>query len=369
MSEIYEIVNSINAQTMGDTAIAVTDTASLVAMGDAVLSSSENTECWLNTLVQRIGRTIMSYRAYTNPLSLLAVDDMRYGAIMQKIKIEMPNAVEDISVNLSDGDSVDMYVVSKPRAKQKLFVKRTPFVLKVTEQTKWLREAFESETDMGAFIVAMYGEIRNKIELSQENLARLTMGNFIANMDNAQIIPLRSNYNTLTGQSLTADTCLLDNGFLRYAIGQMQLYSMKMTTMNTLYNKEGEQRHTPYELQNFITLADFETAMRTQVEYSAFHETAVSKGANIVVPYWQSADDPSGLSLQIGGDEEAPITKEMSNIIGIISDRDAFGTYRVEETVATTPLNALGLYFNTFYHINNLYFNDMSEQAVVFTLN
>lgn len=369
MSEVYQIVNSINAQTMGDTAIAVTDTASLVAMGDAILSSPTSTECWLNTLLQRVGRTVLSYRAYTNPLSLLAIDDMRYGAILQKIKIEMPSAIEDVSVDLTDGQSIDMYTVSKPRAKQKLFVKRTPFVIKVTIQTKWLREAFTSEEAMSAFISAIFGEVRNSLELSQENLARLTIGNFIANMGNAQIIPLRTNYNTLTGQTLTEDTCLLDNGFLRYAIGQMQLYSLKMSTMNTLYNKEGEQRHTPYELQNFITIADFETAMRTQVEYSAFHETAVSKGANIVVPYWQSADSPFDLSLQIGGDEEAPVTKEMSNIIGIISDRDAFGTYRMEENVATTPLNAYGLYYNTFYHVNNLYFNDMSEQAVVFTLN
>ena len=83
-NQIYEIVNDVAKQTMGESALTATDTASLVAMGNAILSSSTNTECFIDTLVQRIGKTIISYRPYKSKLGLLAVDDMTMGAIMQK---------------------------------------------------------------------------------------------------------------------------------------------------------------------------------------------------------------------------------------------------------------------------------------------
>ena len=60
-NQIYSIVNAVCQETMGESALVATDTASLVAMGNAVLSSSTNTEAFIDTLVQRIGRTMISY--------------------------------------------------------------------------------------------------------------------------------------------------------------------------------------------------------------------------------------------------------------------------------------------------------------------
>ena len=158
-NQIYSIVNDVCEQTMGEAALQATDTASLVAMGNAILSSSTNTEAFIDTLVQRIGRTMISYRPYKSKLGLMAVSDMTMGAIMQKIKVKMPEAVEDVTTQLIDGESIDQYIVSKPKATQKLFVKRTPYTFYITIQKKWLREAFTSETAMGSFISAIYGEV------------------------------------------------------------------------------------------------------------------------------------------------------------------------------------------------------------------
>ena len=61
-------------------------------MGDTVLSSSTNTEAFLNTLAQRIGRTILRFRDYRNKLGDMVLNDFEYGAILQKIKVMMPEA-------------------------------------------------------------------------------------------------------------------------------------------------------------------------------------------------------------------------------------------------------------------------------------
>ena len=371
-NQIYSIVNAVCQETMGESALVATDTASLVAMGDAILSSSTNTEAFIDTLVQRIGRTMISYRPYKSKLGLMAVSDMTMGAIMQKVKVKMPTAVEDVTTQLIDGQSIDQYIISKPVATQKLFVKRTPYTFYVTIQKKWLREAFTSESAMGAFIAAIYGEVENKLELSQENLARLCMANFIGTIstDSNRVYNLRTMFYNITGQGPSAEEFMLREDCLRFALGVMNKVAKKMETMSVLYNDGTETRHTPKADQRFVSLVDFQTALETQVQWAAFHEEYVKKQNGIEVPYWQSAKSPFDIDLILEGDDpDQDEHTTISNVVAFIHDRDALGTYRKEVEVATTPLNARGLYTNQFWHMNDLYFNDITENGVIFTLN
>lgn len=365
-TQLFTIVNDVAKQSMGTEDINVLDTSSLVALGDSVLSSQTNTEAFLNTLVQRIGKTIISFRPYSSSLSLLDVGDMEFGQIMQKTKTQMPIAIEDDTYNLVDGESLDMYVVSKPEVHQKLFVKRTPLAFMKSFQTKALKEAFTSADAMGTFVASIYGEIRNAIELSQENLGRLTMANYMANASTQQVYNLVTLYNTATGKTLpTGSTALQEEAFLRYALQVIKNACYKMETMSTMYNDGTEQRHSPRKYQRLASLIDFKTALETQVEYAAFNDNYVKLTSGIDVPYWQSQKSPFDIEVT----DEKGTTKELSNIVAFVHDRDALGTYRREEEVLTTPVNARGRYYNTYYHIDNLYFNDLSENGVVFTLN
>ena len=364
--QLYSIVNEVAAESMGTDTIDVIDTSTLVALGNSVLSSTTNTEAFLNTLVQRIGKTIISFRPYTSKLTLLDIGDMEFGQIMQKTKTQMPIAIEDDTYNLTDGSSLDMYVVSKPEVHQKLFVKRTPLAFMKTFQTKALKEAFLSSEAMGNFIASIYGEIRNAIELAQENLGRLTMANYMANATSQQVYDLVSLYNTATGETqATGETALQNEAFLRYALQVIKNVAYSMETMSTLYNDGTEQRHTPRNLQRIASIIQFKSALETQVDYAAFNEDYVKLASDIIVPYWQAAKSPLDIKVTDEEGEDA----ELSNVVAFIHDRDALGTYRKEEEVLTTPVNARGRYYNTYYHIDNLYFNDYSENGVVFTLN
>lgn len=366
-NQIYALINSINSQTMGENAIEVTDTASLIALGKTVLDSGNNVDAFTNALVQRIGKTVFSYKKYENKFKGLLVDDFTFGAIVQKIKVNMPTAEESPIYDLDDGTTIDMYEISKPTVKQKLFVKRTPYLFKITIQEKSLKEAFLNETAMGSFITLVYGEVQNKIELTMENLGRLAVANYMALTGAGQRIHLLTDYNTLAGTTLTATTCLIDNGFLRYAIGQLNLYSKRMTDMSVKYNTEGEKRHTPFKDQYYITTSDFETAMQTQVQYAAFHDKYVSKATDVEVNYWQAEDSPFDISLKVDVDG-TPTDRTLSNVVGVIFDKSALGMYKKDEAVRTTPENAKGLYTNTFWHAEQLWFNDHSENGIVFML-
>lgn len=376
-NQIYGLINDVNKQTIGTENLTILNTEQLVALGDFLFNSG-SVDLWTNTLLSRIASTKISYRAYQSKLGIYAVSDITMGLIMQKIKVDMPNAVEDVTTQLQDGQSVDMYIVSKPTVHQKLFAKRTPATFYRTTQRKWLREAFTSESAMGSFLAAVQGEVNNKIELTQENLARLTMANFMAiiSQTSSRVVDLVTEYNALTDNDVpTGEGALLDEGFCRYALGRMNKIAKYMETMSRLYNDGSVDRHSPKGSQRFVSLIDFRTALETQVQWAAFNERYVATKNGVEVPYWQSAKSPFDIKLRIHeGTEDTSDTDDnvditLSNVVGMIHDVDAFGTYRKDMDVITTAVNARGAYYNTFWHLNDLYFNDVSENGILFTLN
>lgn len=382
-NQIYTIVNEVNAEAFGSTDIDVIDSQGLISLGDTVLSSSTNTEAFLNTLVQRIGRTIISFRQYRNKLADMVVNDFEYGAILQKIRVHLTEAETDPAYALTDGQSVDPWKINKPDVEQKLFVTRTPYMFSVTIARKQLKEAFLNESAMGAFIGAIFGQVRNSIEVSLESLGRHCIANMIGEFTPAtpsggeattlnHEVALCTLYNTARSYESTdagfvdENTALFNEDFLRFAVKTMKMYSDNMTDMSTLYNDGEIETFTPREDQRLKVLSSFERALETVVQYSAFNEEMVRLNAFSTLNFWQSAQDPSYVMVERASDG-AQVVK--THIVGVLYDRDALGMYKRDEDVMTTPVNARGLYYNTFYHQMELWFNDTSENFVYFTLN
>ena len=384
-NQIYTIVNEVNAEAFGENALSVVNTEGLISLGNAVLSSTVNTESFLNTLVQRIGRTIISFRQYRNKLGDMVLNDFEYGAILQKIRVHLTDAETDPAYALADGESVDPWVINKPDVEQKLFVTRTPYLFHVTIARKQLKDAFINEAAMGAFIGAVFGQVRNSIEVSLENLGRACINNMIAEFTPGtpsgegatattlnHEVALVTLYNTARGFKegddgyVDADTALFDDAFMRYAVSVIKSYSDNLTDMSTLYNDGSIESFTPREDQRLKVLTKFQRVLETVVQYSAFNEEMVELNAYSVVNFWQSAKTPGTVNIARTSDG-AEIKAE--NVIAVLYDRDALGIYKRDEDVLTTPVNARGLYYNTYYHQMELWFNDTSENFVYFTLN
>ena len=264
-NQIYQLVNSVVAAGVGSVSTqVVSDTQSLVSLGNEVLSSANNTESFLNQLVQRIGKTIISFREYRNKLGSMVMDDFEYGAIVQKIAVKMPVAKEDPSFALTDGQSVDPFNVSKPEVLQKFFVTRTPYMFEMTISRDRLKEAFTSEEKMGGFLAAIFGEVRNAIEFSLEELGRATLANYIGEVTGtARQINLVTDFNAemgLTGtNALDATSALHSDLFLNYAIGRINHHAKMITEMSVRYNDGSKPRFTPTDKRVIRLLSDFDT--------------------------------------------------------------------------------------------------------------
>lgn len=364
--QIYSLVNDVASQAIGSSAISAVDTSTLVSLGNTVLSSSTNTEAFLNTLIQRVGRTVLRYREYRNKLRDMVVNDFEYGAILQKIKVQMPAAVADPAYSLTDGQSVDPWIVAKPVVDQKLFVKRTPYMFHVTIQQHTLKEAFLSAESMGAFIGTIFGEVRNAIEFALENLGRATIATGIAEAS-AREIKLVTEYNAAAGQSLTAATAVFDPAFLAYAVKRMNSARDHMEDMSGSYNDGSLVTFTPKEDLRIRINSDFHRSLETVVQYAAFHDEFVeNEGIYTLMNFWQAEQDPLTVNITRPSDST---TVAIENIVAVMHDRDALGMYQIDEDVQTTRINERGLYYNVFYHERQLWFVDRSENLVFFTLN
>lgn len=374
VNQIFNIVNDVAKQTFGEKAISVVDTSTLVALGDAVLKSDENTENFTNTLVDRIGKTVFSIRAYTTDNAEGMVrEPFEYGCILQKIYVDLPDAKENNSWEIGKGNYTPTFApVINPTLKQKLFNKQTTWEIDVTIPDFMLRTAFTSATEMAVLIDAIFTSMENMMQIALENNKNLTRANFIASKLHSNkpcgAINLLHLYNTLTSQTLTVDACMRDLGFLKWSTQQINLWAKRLSKMSTLFNDEGYKRFTPQSDLIVNVLQDYDSAINSYLQSDTYHNEMTKIASTYsTVPYWQGSglnytfEDTSKIDVKI--DETTTITE--SGIIAVLYDRDAMGV-TITERRGTTQRNNKDEYTDYFNKATYGYFNDLSENGIVF---
>lgn len=374
VEQIYTLVNETAKESMGEKAITVKDVSSLIALGDSVLSSASDTENFLNTLVDRIARTVFSVRRYETDTEGMVRHPFEFGCIVQKIYVDMPEAKQNNSWEIGKEGYTPVFApVIKPTAKQKLFKGITTWEVDVTIPDYMLRTAFLNETSMATFIDAIFTAMDNMITLALENNANLTRASFIARKlkggKPCGAINLLHEYNTLTSASLTVESAMMNAEFLAWASRAINLWVKRMSKMSVLFNEEGYKRHTPKDKIVVNLLQDFTSACDTFLGANTFHDELVKLPMYDSVAYWQGAgesfdfNDTSAIKVKI--DESNTIEKK--GIIGIVYDYEAMGV-TLNERRSTSERNNHDEYTNYYNKANIGYFNDMSENGIVFYL-
>ena len=226
---------------------------------------------------------------------------------------------------------------------------------------------YTSAETMNGFISAQFGAVQNKINLAMENLSMNTVNNYIAEINGtARERKLLTEFNTATGGQLTAETAMQSDEFLRFAVKEIKLASDRMTRMTKgIFNDGDYENHTPYDLQRLYISSEYERSLETVTQYQAFKDRYVQLDGYETVPFWQSIKSPNNIDIKRASDDTE---KKVNNIIGVLFDYEALGTYKKKMWSATTPLNAAGGYINYYWHFKDLYFNDLSENFVSFII-
>ena len=390
-NQMSTILNAIMTQATGIAPLAVTDTSSFVTAGQEALKAGYDT---LSTAISQVlSKTIFSIRPYTSKFKGMEMTVQQYGNITRKLSPVDKGFVNDPAIDptvIVDGGSVDPYVISKPLVQQMNWYGLEVYKKPLTIYDWQLDQAFSGPDQFASFISMMMQNTSDMLEQARETTKRMTLvnliGAIIGNYSTNQQIKLVSEYNTYIGASpaLTwADICA-DNAkyqhFMRFAYARIASVASMLTERSAKYHVSltGKtiMRHSPYADQRLYMLAQEKFSMEAQVLADAFHDNYLRYADVETVNFWQAIDTPDEINvtpayLETAGANAGTIQKgaavNQAGIFAVLTDREACGIVQMNER-ARTAYNARGEYTNYFFSVCERYFNDFTENAVVFTL-
>lgn len=376
------VLNDVLAQVTGSKTIGTVTPENFVSVATTVLK--QDYDVTLKAISQVLSRTIFSVRPYTRKFKGLEADEIRYGNHVRKLNLSDLPFEDDQRYTLEDNISVDMYKVRKPKVLQVNMYGQETFQTHYTVFRDQLDVAFSSMEEFGRFLAMVAQNISDTIEQAHESLARATVANFINGKvkgDAPNVIKLVTVYNEQTGSALTPDSVKQPQNFVpfvKWMYGYLSTISALLTERTVKYhiNVTGHElaRHTPTSMQSLYLYSPELNNIRTSVLSDVFNPDFFKLAYTEQVNFWQSIDTPMSINnkpeylLPDGTtkvEEEAVVT---SNVFGIMCDVEAMGYTVVNQWTATTPFNAAGGYSNIYFHFTDRYWNDFTENAVVFLL-
>ena len=385
VNQIYNVLNSINAEMYVDSAFEVVDLSGFVSLGNAVLASVQGRDKFLNTLYDRIAKTVIRNLDLDIEYPSLMRDTIEYGAIVQKLSVEPRDAKtrNDWNVGTMDADDVAaaMFSIDKPAIRQKFFSGINAWEVDTTIPDSILKTAFTSPENMAAFLTAIMTATEDSIIMSINNTNRFAVNNFIGEKINSgqNVIHLLTEYGD---ESLdTIEKAIVDKDFLRFASKKIADVIRYMNMPSKLYNEEGAVRRTARDNMHVFMLGDFASSVKTYLESDTFHNELVALPYYNEVLCWQAmgstADSEtsrpytapnlaysSGLAITTAGGASV----SQAGIIGVLADREAIATTVYERETTADRLNRLSITQRTD-KVNIGYLNDLSENGCVFVLN
>lgn len=381
VKQLAAVANELTAQIVGVNPISGVNTGEWVSLGDQILSSETNRDTFFNTLADKFARIIIQNRAYSPDTDDLMKNEIEFGIALQKIYVDPAKDAQDTEIwDLESGDYVNPWLVTKNSVKQKIFSSMTTWEIPLTIPEYTLKTAFTSAEEFGAFISSLYTAVENSLKIKEEGLAEGCIANFIgqrlaykeANNTSLTVVNLLKDYNDLTAAGLTTEAALRDLDFLKYASRQILLYKNRMKKMSVLFNQEQYKRHTPDDKLRIRMLADFTTAADSYLQSDTYHNEFTALPNVTKVNYWQASGQNYGfentskinVTIKVNGEDKVI---EQDGIIGIMYDEDAAGITILNKS-SSSIYNPRGRYTNMFFQNNVGYFNDLSENFVVFTI-
>ena len=376
------LLNAIVNQATGKTALSSTATKDFVSVANTALGI--DTDTLLSSISQTLSKTIFSVRPYEAKFKGLMKDEVRFGNHVRKLNIGDKDWENDVRYDLVDGESIDDQIVSNPKILQTNFYGQNVYSRHYTVYRDQLNIALSSEEEFQRFITMIVQNCSDMIEQCHESTARMTLANFIGGKvkgDVNNVIHLVTKYNDVSGTTLTTETVRQPSNFvpfIKWAFGYIGYLSGMLTERSQKFhiNVTGKEisRHTPQNRQKLYLFSEYLKDMDASVLSSVYNDNYLKFTDYEQVNFWQSIDTPEGISVKasymkpdgtIATDDTGTAT---SNIFGVLFDEEAVGVTTCGQWSSASRFNARGGYTNFWYHFNDRYYNDFTENGIVFLL-
>lgn len=370
VAQIYDIINSVTKETLGETAVVAEDLTNIVDIGKEIIDA-DSVDSYVKKLVNHIGKVIFVDRLYKGNAPSVLMDSWEFGSVTEKISTNLPDAHESDTWKLEDGKDYSPNVFYEPKVSVKFFNKRVTFEIPLSFTELQVKQSFSNVTQLNSFLSMLYTSVENSMTVKLDDLIMRTINNMtaetVASNDKVRAVDLLAKYNAEKGTNLTDVQALKDPEFIRYASYTIAVYKDRLSKISTLFNEGKQARFTPEDKLHIVLLSDFAKASDVYLQSDTFHNEMTELPLHETVPYWQgSGTDYDFKSItKIDVKTSTGKTVSQTGILGVMFDRDALGVSNLDRRV-TTNYNAKAEFFNNFYKMDAGYYNDLNENFVVF---
>lgn len=385
VQQVYQLVNSVTREIMGETAVVQEDLSNVVDIGRELFDNT-SVDNYVKTLVNHIGRVIFVNRPYQGNVPNVLMDAWEYGSVCQKIRAELPNATENPSWELTDGTEYSPNVFHKPNVSSKFFNNRTTFEIDVSITERQVKESFSNAAQLGAFVSMIYNAVEKSMSVKADGLIMRTINSFSAATINADFgadalnsksgvkaVNLLYLYNQQfqPDTPLTAANAIFNPDFIRFASYMLMEYKSRLSKLSTLFNIGATDKFTNENFLHIVMLSRFVNAADIYLQSSTFHDMYTALPNAETVPYWQGSGttysfaDTSSINVRTASASGTAIDVSAGGILAVMFDRDALGVTNLDKRV-TTSYNPKAEFTNNFFKFDAGYFNDYNENFVVF---
>jgi hypothetical protein len=298
VNQIYNIVNDAVKDALGKSATTTKiETTDVVSLGKAI-SSMDAYEGFYKSLVNRIVKTVYFVRTYEGSNRSVLRDEHEYGAFIQKVYYDMPNAVENATYSVAQGTSPETYKQTSPydvetvvTVSSLIFGNQGTWTIEIIRPEEQLKSAFLTEANMMSFIDGIYLTVENAFKLEEERLVALAVNTSMAySINSGKARNLLAEYNTAhASATLTVDECLENADFLKYASKEINRCIENMGKMSTTFNAKGYNTFTSRDNLVVEMLSEFASATDMYLQADTFHNELTKLPKYEKVPFWQNS--------------------------------------------------------------------------------
>ena len=379
VNQIYELMNSVTKEVLGEETVVNEDLSNVVDIGTALFNASA-IDAYVKSLVNHIGKVIFVNRPYSGSVPSVLMDGWEFGSVLEKISADIPEATENESWELENGTSYDPNIFYKPSVTAKFFNSKVTFEVPMSFTEKQVKQSFSSAEQLNGFLSMLYNAVDKSMTIKIDSLVMRTINNMIAETiyadyqgaststkSGVRAVNLLKLYNDKFSQTLTAEDAVTNPEFVRFASYTLGLYSDRLSKISTLFNVEGKERFTSADYLHVVLLSDFAKAADAYLQSDTYHNEFTKLPNAETVPYWQASgtgydfESVSKIDVKTASNN----TVSQTGILGIMFDRDALGVTNLDRRV-TTNYNPKAEFYSNWYKFDAGYFNDLSENFVVF---
>lgn len=397
INQAATVLSDIVEQATGQKVITgITKPEDFTAVAQTALKTGR--DAIFNQISQMWTNTVFAVRPSERPTSTLRMSINRYGNAVRKLSPVAREMIDDESFKwpvaydteqtdnpTGDGQSVDMWKISKQQTLQTNFYGTFVYAQSYTTFMDQLDTAFSSADEFSRFNSMHLVERNNDRIRYEEAVSRGIQANLIGALidekQSGRVIHLVTEYNAETGLELTAQTVYQPANFAPF----MRWVWAKIKTTVRMMGKDSQMfqtvvdgkpilRHTAPNNLRVAVYAKAYDQMETMVMSDTFNDEYLKGITFEAIPYWQSIETPDSIAITPvytgtdGAVKKAAAAVEQAGIFAVLHDVDALGYCFTNVIDATTPLNTMGLYWNTNVHARCKTLMDNTEKAVVMLL-